>query len=81
MQINTSGGSSETDANALTVIPYRFPALAVVTTVTPVVKWLMVRRNEDGSNDMLFSHDRLIGCLKPYTFFLKVYRLAFNLRN
>lgn len=37
MQINTSGGSSETEQNAETVIPNSFPPESfVVTTVTPL---------------------------------------------
>ena len=37
MQTSTSGGSSETEQKALTVMPARCEPSAVVTTVTPVV--------------------------------------------
>ena len=40
MQTNTSGGSSDTDVNALAVIPTGCPSVPVVVTiVTPVRKW------------------------------------------
>ena len=41
----TSGGSSETELRALTVIPNGRSPSSAVTTVTPVTKWPMTRRN------------------------------------
>ena len=41
----TSGGSSETELRALTVMPNGCSPSSAVTTVTPVTKWPMTRRN------------------------------------
>ncbi len=41
----TSGGSSETELSALTVIPKGRCPSSAVTTVTPVTKWPITRRN------------------------------------
>ena len=41
----TSAGSSETDENALTVMPWGRPSSNVVTTLIPVAKWPMTWRN------------------------------------
>ena len=41
----TSGGSSETELSAFTVIPNGRSPSSAVTTVTPVTKWPMTRRN------------------------------------
>ena len=38
MQISTSGGCRESDANEATVMPNAFPSCSVVTTVTPLAK-------------------------------------------
>ena len=47
-QTRTSGGSSETEETALAVSPAGCPcASRVVTTVTPVAKCPMTRRNSD----------------------------------
>jgi hypothetical protein len=46
MQIRIKGGSSETDENALTVIPAsRLSSAFVVTTVTPLANRLIALRN------------------------------------
>ena len=40
MHTNTSGGSSDSDEKAVTVMPARWPsANFAVTTVTPAAKW------------------------------------------
>jgi hypothetical protein len=44
-QNSTSGGSSETEANALTVMAWPAP---VVTTTMPLANWPAARRNEAG---------------------------------
>jgi hypothetical protein len=44
MQVNTSGGSAETDDTALTVIPKRPAAPSVVTTDTPVTAMRMAAK-------------------------------------
>src|SRR3981081_897321 len=41
-----SGGSSDCDAKALTVMPCIFSAAVVVMIVTPLAKWLMAWRKE-----------------------------------
>ena len=41
----TSGGSSDTELSALTVIPNGRSPSSAVTTVTPVTKWPITRRN------------------------------------
>src|SRR5215510_6222354 len=48
-QKRTSGGSSETDVNALAVIARRDPLVPVAMTVTPVANWPTVLRYERGS--------------------------------
>src|SRR5438270_7381111 len=46
MQTSTSGGSSDSDAKALTVMPFGWwSSSLVVTTVTPLAKRLMALRN------------------------------------
>src|SRR5579863_5905603 len=46
MHTSTSGGSSETDAKELAVMPCTFPgARSAVTTVTPVANWPRAWRN------------------------------------
>jgi hypothetical protein len=46
MQTRTSGGSSDTEQNALTVIPCKRPSESlVVTTVTPLAKRPSAARN------------------------------------
>ena len=44
-----SGGSRLTDDSALTVIPCGWSPSSVVTTVTPVTKWPITRRNRSGA--------------------------------
>ena len=48
-QNSTSGGSSETDANALTVMAW---PVAVVTTTMPLANWPAARRNAAGSTSL-----------------------------
>src|SRR5580658_11204744 len=45
-QNSTSGGSSETEVNALTVIAW---PVRVATTTMPLANWPAARRNEPGS--------------------------------
>jgi hypothetical protein len=56
IQIKTSGGASETEQNAETVMPYNFPLPSfVVTTVTPLAKRESAERNSSLLIDIYFS--------------------------
>ena len=44
MQMSSEGGSSETLAKALTVMPRGSPSRKLVTTVTPVATWRIAFR-------------------------------------
>ena len=48
-ETSTSGGSSDTDVNALAVIAWTSPSRSVVTTVTPVEKRPSAERKRRGS--------------------------------
>jgi hypothetical protein len=51
-QNSTSGGSSDTDVNALTVMAW--PA-AVVTTTMPLANWPVARRKEPWSTSLTWA--------------------------
>ena len=68
----TSGGSSETDENELTVMPMRRPSLArVLTTVTPVANCPSARRKSRRSKRsaaaswLAGEHIRFVGIHEP----------------
>ena len=48
----TSGGSSETELSAFTVMPCGWSPFSVVTTVTPVAKWPITLRKSSESGRM-----------------------------